>query len=1607
MEEHGLYQSNFEHDACGVGFVAHIKGTKSHKIVAQGLEILVNLTHRGAVGADPLQGDGAGILIQIPDKLYRDDMQAQGITLPPEGEYGVGMVFLPQESASRHACQEEIERAVLAEGQVILGWRDVPVDKTMPMSDAVREKEPVIRQIFVGPSKDILVTDALERKLYLIRKRSSIAIADLKLHHCKEFYIPSFSARTVVYKGQLLASQVGIYYKDLQDSRTVSALALIHQRFSTNTFPQWSLAHPFRMIAHNGEINTLRGNFNWILAREKNISSPVFGKDLDKLWPLIFQGQSDSASFDNAFELLTMSGYSLAQAAMMMIPAAWEKNNLMDPNLKAFYEYYAAMMEPWDGPAAVAFTDGRQIGATLDRNGLRPAKYVITNDDCIVLASESGVLNIPQHNIKKKWRLEPGRMLLIDMEQGRIIDDAEIKNSLATARPYREWIDKIRIKLSSLHEAETTAPALGVPVAPTHKHGLHDVISIAGKQGSLTLEQGLGVFGYSCEEIERLIKAMVESGGDPVLSMGNDAPLAVLSARNRVLYDYFRQLFAQVTNPPIDPIREEAVTSLVSFIGPRPDLLNIMDNNPPIRLEVEQPILTDEDMERIYHIDELTSGKFVARTLDITYPLSWGKNGIEARLASIKAAAVDAVAAGVNILIISDRNVSEERVAIPALLATSAIHLFLVEKGLRTSTGLVVETGSARTIHHFALLGGYGAEAVYPYLALDLVRSLAAKGGVAAQKQAVKSYIKAIDKGLLKIMAKMGICTYMSYIGAQIFEAIGLKSSFVDKYFTNTPSPIEGVDLFEIASEAVNMHQQAFFNTRHAIAPLPVGGDLALRTGGESHMWTPEAVVALQHAVTHNDRQAYDQYAAIINDHSSRLMTLRSLFDFRYLNKPIPLEQVESADSIVKRFATAAMSMGSISTEAHATMAVAMNRLGAMSNSGEGGEDERRFAPIDHDCTLVDVLGSDAVVPVKLKKGDSLRSRTKQVASGRFGVTSDYLHAADLIQIKMAQGAKPGEGGQLPGHKVSAYIGKLRHSPEGVGLISPPPHHDIYSIEDLAQLIYDLKSANAQADISVKLVSEVGVGTVAAGVAKCKADHIVISGHDGGTGAAPASSIKNTGSAWEIGLSEVQQTLVLNKLRSRVRIQVDGQIKTGRDVVIGALLGADEFGFGTTALVCLGCTIMRKCQKNTCPAGIATQDPELRKNFVGTPEKLMNFFYFVAEEVREQMAALGVAKFEDLIGHSEYLEQRAVSDIDPYFAKARTLNCTPIFHQVITEDQRDYHHHVSQDHELNKSFDYQYLPQVKAALEKHEPLTIDSSVCNINRAVGTMIAATVGAAHDHTLPEGFVTLKLRGTAGQSLGAFLTTGVTLDLEGEANDYVGKGLSGGVIAIRKDRDFAPAAQENIIAGNTCLYGATSGKAFINGLVGERFAVRNSGADCVVEGTGEHGCEYMTNGTVVILGNIGRNFAAGMSGGVAFIYDPHHEVPSKLAAGNFLVANVTPADEDNLAVPLHQSKHDETLLKALLQEHLARTGSELAQKILSDFDHELRSFVKIMPHEYMHALKAKQAAAEQTPRASAAAASAATAAAHAAPAAHANAATAKVNATAATAKAAQGQK
>lgn len=1533
-EQQGMYDPANEHDACGVGFVAHIKGQKSHSIVEQGLLILKNLDHRGAVGADPLMGDGAGILIQLPDTLFREDMATRGIKLPPAGEYGVGTVFLPSESASRLACQEELERAVRAEGQVVIGWRDVPVDHSMPMSPTVKAKEPVIRQLFVGRGPDVFVTDALERKLYIIRRRSANAIKSLKLKHGQAFYVTSFSARTVNYKGLLLADQVGEYFLDLRDPRCQSALALVHQRFSTNTFPTWDLAHPFRMIAHNGEINTVRGNVNWFKAREQAISSPLLGDDLKKVWPLHYPGQSDSAAFDNALELLVMGGYSLAHAMMLMIPEAWEKHTLMDENRRAFYEYHAAMMEPWDGPAAVAFTDGRQIGATLDRNGLRPARYLVTKDDFVVMASESGVLPIPEANIVKKWRLQPGKMFLIDMEQGRIIDDKELKDSLANAKPYREWIEKIRIKLDE------------VPV-----------VTELRENSTAPLLDRQQAFGYTQEDIKFVMQPMAVNGEEATGSMGNDSALPVLSQRPKVLYNYFKQLFAQVTNPPIDPIREEMVMSVLSFIGPKPNLLNVHDINPPIRLEVEQPVLSACDMEKIRHIGKYTAGKFRSHELDICYPAAWGKEGVEARLASLAAEAEDAVRSGANILIVSDRKIDVANVAIPALLATSAVHQHLVKKGLRTSAGLVVETGSARETHHFALLGGFGAEAVHPYLAFETLRELAGGDAEKGEKY-VKNFTKAVGKGLCKIMSKMGISTYMSYTGAQIFEAVGLQKAFVDKYFTGTPSNIEGIGLFEAAEEAIRLHNQAFSSDPVLAEMLDAGGEYAYRVRGEEHLWTPDAIAKLQHATRSGKYETFKEFARIINDQSKRQLTLRGLFELKTAATPVPLDEVEPASEIVKRFATGAMSLGSISTEAHSTLAIAMNRIGGKSNTGEGGEDSRRFAPLAGGEMLSDIVGKSRIErDYQLQPGDSLRSAIKQVASGRFGVTTEYLVNADQIQIKMAQGAKPGEGGQLPGHKVSEYIGFLRHSVPGVGLISPPPHHDIYSIEDLAQLIHDLKNANDRASISVKLVSEVGVGTVAAGVSKAKADHLVIAGHDGGTGASPLSSIKHCGTPWELGLSETQQTLVLNRLRGRIRVQVDGQLRTGRDVVVGALLGADEFGFATAPLVVEGCIMMRKCHLNTCPVGVATQDPVLRRRFTGQPEHVVNYFFFVAQEVRELMAQLGVRKFDDLIGRADLLDTKAGLD----HWKASGLDFAKIFHQPEATADVGRLHCESQDHGLTRALDHQLIAQAQPALERGEKVSIDIPIRNVNRTVGAMLSGEVARRYGHAgLPDGTINIRLTGTAGQSFAAFLTRGITLDLVGEGNDYVGKGLSGGRIIVRPDASFDGTASENIIVGNTVLYGATEGQAFFAGVGGERFCVRNSGATAVVEGLGDHGCEYMTGGTVVVLGQTGRNFAAGMSGGVAYVYDVAGDFAKRCNTAMVSLGPVVPAAEQSSSEPRHLDTADETLLRSLIEAHLAATGSKRAQDLLANWSETLPRFVKVMPNEYRRALA--EAAAQQ---------------------------------------------
>ncbi|WP_300759974.1 glutamate synthase-related protein [Janthinobacterium sp.] len=1550
MKAQGLYDPANEHDACGVGFVAHIKGNKTHSIVEQGLLILKNLDHRGAVGADALMGDGAGILIQIPDQYYREEMAKQGVELPPPGEYGVGMVFLPKENASRIACEQEIERAVRIEGQVVLGWRNVPIDTEMPMSPTVRAKEPVIRQIFIGRGPDIMVTDALERKLYVIRKSSGHAIQALKLLHGKEFFVPSMSARTIVYKGLLLADQVGVYYKDLQDARCISALALVHQRFSTNTFPEWPLAHPYRLIAHNGEINTVKGNFNWMRAREGVMKSAVLGEDLQKLFPLIYEGQSDTACFDNALELLLMAGYPIAQAMMMMIPEAWENHTTMDDNRRAFYEYHAAMMEPWDGPAAMAFTDGRHIGGTLDRNGLRPARYIVTDDDLVVMASESGVLPIPESKIIQKWRLQPGKMFLIDLEAGRIIDDQELKNTYANAKPYKAWINSVRIKLDAIKLLDGQvkhAPAQGEKAQP----------SLLDRQQA---------FGYTQEDLKFLMAPMAVAGEEATGSMGNDSPLAVMSNKLKPLYSYFKQLFAQVTNPPIDPIREAMVMSLVSFIGPKPNLLDTNNVNPPMRLEVSQPVLGFDDMTRLRNISAHTGGKFKSYELDICYPLAWGKEGVEACLASLCAEAVDAVKSGHNILIVSDRAICVDQVAIPALLATSTVHQHLVSKGLRASTGLVVETGSARETHHFALLAGYGAEAVHPYLAMETLVELAhgLPGDLSGDK-AIYNYTKAVGKGLMKVMSKMGISTYMSYCGAQIFEAIGLNKSLVDKYFKGTASNVEGIGVFEVAEEALRLHNLAFGNDPLLADKLDAGGEYAFRVRGEDHMWTPDAIAKLQHSTRSNNFSSYKEYAQIINDQSRRHLTLRGLFEFKLdPAKAIPLDEVEPAKEIVKRFATGAMSLGSISTEAHATLAVAMNRIGGKSNTGEGGEDPNRYTqelkgiPIRQGDTMASVVGAEQiVVDIPLQEGDSMRSRIKQVASGRFGVTAAYLNSADQIQIKMAQGAKPGEGGQLPGHKVSEYIASLRFSVPGVGLISPPPHHDIYSIEDLAQLIHDLKNANPRASISVKLVSEVGIGTVAAGVTKAKADHVVVAGHDGGTGASPLSSVKHAGTPWELGLAETQQTLVLNGLRSRIRVQADGQMKTGRDVVIAALLGADEIGFATAPLVVEGCIMMRKCHLNTCPVGVATQDPVLRAKFSGKPEYVVNYFFFVAEEARQLMAQLGIRTYDELIGRVDLLDKsKAISHW-----KAQGLDFSAIFHKPETQDGQSCRHVENQDHALEKALDHKLIAQARAALEKGERVSFISPVRNLNRTVGTMLSGEVAKKYGHAgLPDDTIHIQLQGTAGQSACAFLAHGITIDLVGEGNDYVGKGLSGGRIIVRPNTEFRGWAVDNIIIGNTVLYGAIAGEAFFNGVAGERFAVRNSGATTVVEGLGDHGCEYMTGGTVVVLGATGRNFAAGMSGGIAYVYDPAGEFASKCNTAMVSLDKVVSASEQQVDRDAWHTQHrdglpeaDEVILKRLIERHFKHTGSTRARFLLDDWATARAKFVKVFPNEYKRAL------------------------------------------------------
>ena len=1519
----GLYDPRNEHDACGIGFVVNIRNRKSHRIVEQGLQILENLTHRGAVGADPLAGDGAGILIQMPDAHLRAVCAEIGIDLPPPGDYSVGMLFLPRAEKPRADCVRIVEQLVEAEGQHVLGWRDVPVDNS-GLGESVVPTEPFVRQVFVGRGDGCADQDAFERKLFVIRKQIEHRIAALGEAH-DDFYAPSFSSRTVVYKGMLLAHQVGEYYLDLKDERMVTALALVHQRFSTNTFPSWRLAHPYRMICHNGEINTLRGNINWMAARRHLMKSELFGDDLEKLWPLIVEGQSDSASFDNALELLVRAGYSLAHAMMMLIPEAWTGNPLMDEKRRAFYEHHAALMEPWDGPAAVAFTDGRQIGATLDRNGLRPARYVVTDDDLVVMSSEVGVLPIAENRIVRKWRLQPGKMLLIDLEQGRIVDDDDIKAHLSSVRPYQEWLDRTQIVLEDL-------PATAVPAA---------------KPNRLTLLDRQQAFGYTQEDLKFLMSPMALTGQEAVGSMGTDTPISALSSRPKLLYSYFKQVFAQVTNPPIDPIREELVMSLLSLIGPRPNLLGIDDTTPQRRLEVRQPVLTNQDLEKIRSIGEIADNAFRTITLDLTYPAVDGAGGMGPAIESVCAQAEQACQEGYNILVLSDRAIDDDRIAIPALLGTSAVHHHLVRTGLRTLLGLVVETGEAREVHHFCTLAGYGAEAINPYLAFETLSAMRDElPETLSDRQLYRRYIKAIDKGILKVMSKMGISTYQSYCGAQIFDAVGLDERFVERFFTGTASTIGGAGLAEVARETVERHRLAYGDAPIYRNALDVGGEYAYRLRGEEHYWTPDTVAHLQHAVRGELPEKYRDFARLVNDQDHRMMTVRGLFEFIPAEMPVPIDEVEPAREIVKRFSTGAMSFGSISREAHSTLAVAMNRIGGKSNTGEGGEEPDRFEP--------------------LSNGDSMRSAIKQVASGRFGVTAEYLVNSDMMQIKMAQGAKPGEGGQLPGHKVDAVIAKVRHSTPGVGLISPPPHHDIYSIEDLAQLIYDLKNTNPDADVSVKLVSEVGVGTVAAGVAKARSDHVTISGFEGGTGASPLTSITHAGSPWEIGLAETHQTLVLNRLRGRIAVQVDGGLRTGRDVVVGALLGADEFGFSTAPLIAAGCIMMRKCHLNTCPVGVATQDPELRKRFAGTPEHVINYFFFVAEEVRELMAQLGFRRFADMIGESQHLDRRRA--IEHY--KAKGIDLSRLLAKPEAGPGVATHNCERQNHHLEDVLDRRLIERARPALTERRSVRIEMPIRNVDRTAGAMLSGELAKRFGHAgLPEDTISVTFRGTAGQSFGAFLAKGVAFELIGEANDYTGKGLSGGRLVVYPPSESAIVPEDSIVIGNTVLYGAIAGECYFRGVAGERFAVRNSGAIAVVEGVGDHGCEYMTGGVVVCLGHTGRNFAAGMSGGIAYVLDEAGDFERRC---NLAMVELEPikAEDDSLERLAHQSgdleahglvdvmrdmtRFDAERLRSLIEKHVHYTGSARGRRILDDWDSYLPQFVKVMPVDYYRALR-----------------------------------------------------
>jgi len=1533
----GLYDPANEHDACGVGFVVNMHGRKSHGIVRQGLELLENLTHRGACGCDPLTGDGAGILMQTPHDFFAAVAPQAGIRLPAPGDWAVGNIFLPPSDGDRETAEGFFEQVCRDEGLEFLGWRNVPTDNRS-IGGTARDVEPFVRQAFVGRGKKVS-RDHFEWKLFVVRKRFGIELGKLGLTEQTFVYACSLSSKTLVYKGLLLADQVAKYYPDLSDSRMASALALVHQRYSTNTFPTWDLAHPFRYIAHNGEINTVRGNINWMHARESMLAHPVFGPDLAKITPVIREGGSDSATFDNVLEMLVLAGRPVEEAVSMCIPEPWSGHESMADDLKAYYEFQACLMEPWDGPAAIAFTDGVRIGATLDRNGLRPGRWWQMKDGLVVMASEAGVLQLPASQVVRKGRLRPGRMFLVDTKEGRIVEDDEIKRKLASAKPWREWIEKHQVRLDGLPDpadvAEVTRSravepdatlAGGGAAAAARPHAVDPwrAAGVAGEHSSLLELQR--AHGYTLEDLKVILAPMATDGAEPIGSMGNDTPLAVLSDRPQLLSNYFKQLFAQVTNPPLDAIREEIITSMITTIGCEG---NLLDSSPAQcrLLRLETPVITNAECARI---KALAQPGLVSRTISLLFAAADGPAGMRARLDAIRAEASAAIRDGATILVLSDRGVCRERAAVPALLATAGVHHHLVREGTRTRCGLVVETGEAREVQQFALLTGYGAGAVNPYLAFATIDQMQAERIIAGdypREKLHKNFVKAASKGLLKVMSKMGISTQQSYRGAQIFEAVGLDRRLVDEFFTRTPSRIGGIGLDGVAEETLRRHEHAWPRTQvPQTLELDVGGRYQWRRKGEAHMLAPDVVAALQRSTQINSRDEFRRYQRLIDEQQTKLLTLRGLLDFKWADQPIPLDEVEPAREIVKRFATGAMSYGSISKEAHETLAVAMNRLGGRSNTGEGGEDPVRYQ----------------LEP----NGDSKNSSIKQVASGRFGVTSLYLVNARELQIKMAQGAKPGEGGQLPGHKVDREIARIRHSTPGVGLISPPPHHDIYSIEDLAQLIHDLKNANHHARISVKLVAEVGVGTVAAGVSKGKADVVLISGHDGGTGASPQTSIMHAGLPWELGLAEAHQVLVMNDLRGRIVVQTDGMIRTAKDVAIATLLGAEEFGIATASLVVIGCIMMRKCHLNTCPVGIATQDPELRKKFTGQPEHVVNFFFMLAEELRELMAKLGFRTIDEMVGQVDRLDTRAAIA----HWKAKGLDFSTILHKPEMPAHVKTHHEESQDHGIERSLDMTtLLDRCRPALEERKPVTLDLPIRNINRTVGTILSSEVTRRYGAGgLPDGTIRINFTGTAGQSLMAFGVPGVTVQVEGDVNDYCGKGLSGGRVIVRPSREAPFKAEDNVIAGNVVLYGATSGEVFISGICGERFCVRNSGAEAVVEGTGDHGCEYMTGGRAVVLGETGRNFAAGMSGGIAYVWD---------ASGTF-----RPKVNMEMVALEELDAGDLDYVRGRIEKHVEYTDSARGRQILGQWATEQKKFVKVMPTDYKRALAELRKLADQ---------------------------------------------